>query len=103
MHESVRNFFRKDNGIIELWPNLGANFESLSHSALTWYCWSYLGVNAQSAFSLSSSLNPWARVLRLRRSFSFLAYTVQHILFHADAAGRQVSQNTFLNHFNFDL
>ncbi|CAJ2506758.1 Uu.00g079440.m01.CDS01 [Anthostomella pinea] len=38
IHKSVRDFLLKDNGLRGLWPDLGDNFESLSHNRLKQCC-----------------------------------------------------------------
>jgi hypothetical protein len=111
IHESVRDFFLRENGLQELWPNLGPNFVSTGHHRIAWCCLVYLQANAQSALAYAQST--WkdkppilfkdyeVRAQKMRSRFPLLRYASECILAHADVAGLQVSQLTFLNHFDY--
>ncbi|KAF3022633.1 hypothetical protein E8E14_013938 [Neopestalotiopsis sp. 37M] len=95
IHESVRDFFLKENGLQEIWPQLGPNVDSLAHDRLARCCLVYLEANARTA------LLSGYRVQMFAARFPFLGYASKHVLAHADAAGLQVSQSDFLNLFNY--
>ncbi|KAK5099543.1 hypothetical protein LTR70_002444 [Exophiala xenobiotica] len=45
IHESVRDFLLKDNGLYELWPELGEDLHSSAHDQLKRCCQHYLNVD----------------------------------------------------------
>ncbi|UZP39432.1 hypothetical protein NXS19_007248 [Fusarium pseudograminearum] len=90
IHESVRDFLIKDKGLHELWPELGADWESFGHDRLKVCCQSYVkSVGTQELLSRVDNEKP----------YPFLEYASQFVLHHAERASGIVCQEAFLNHF----
>jgi hypothetical protein len=103
IHESVREFFLKGNGLNKLQTHLGNNFPGLSHERLKQYCQNYMRINTSEHLSfgvpLPTASSDAAKDLRQLASekFPFFEYTTHNILYHADAASRhEISQNSFV-------
>lgn len=110
IHESVRDFLIKDNGLRDLWHELGEDFESSSHDRLKQCCLAYISIdNLRSLPSIDSHASTMlpaassdeARALRNSVSvkFPFLEYAVHQVFYHANEAAPGVEQYTFLEHF----
>ncbi|KAH8122471.1 hypothetical protein LI328DRAFT_157526 [Trichoderma asperelloides] len=105
IHESVRDFLIKDNGIRQLWPNHAANFESYSHDRLKQCCDNYCNIDISEIVPqgepLPTASSERAKELRARVSeeFPFLEYATRHVLYHANSAEGDIPQITFLNTF----
>ncbi|QGA21573.1 hypothetical protein EYB26_009284 [Talaromyces marneffei] len=100
IHESVRDFLLKDNGLHELWPGMETDWEISSHENLKQCCISYLNQPSVSTSieSLPPGPNSNARE-NISTKFPFLKYATQSILYHANAAAEVVVQNEFLSEF----
>ncbi|CAN9382384.1 unnamed protein product [Alternaria alternata] len=106
IHESVRDFLLKENGLSKIWPEFADNFQGQSHDRLRQCCLNYVSIDVATPLELPDHL-PDAGTRsadRLRVSaaskFPFLEYAVQNVLYHADAAeGGGISQADFLNSF----
>ncbi|KAL6821043.1 hypothetical protein J3E69DRAFT_373935 [Trichoderma sp. SZMC 28015] len=103
IHESVRDFLIKDNGIGQLWPNHAASFESYSHDRLKQCCDNYCNIDISERVPPGEPLPnaKWANELRTRVSeeFPFLDYATRHVLHHSNAAEDDIPQVTFLKNF----
>ncbi|KEZ41456.1 Uncharacterized protein SAPIO_CDS7594 [Scedosporium apiospermum] len=107
IHESVRDFLLKDNGLHEIWSDLGPQFQAQSHCRLKECCMEYMLIAAKE-ISLPEPL-PKARseeAIRLLNEsqalWPFLEYSVHSVLHHADLAeSGGVSQAQFLRDFEF--
>ncbi|RYP68486.1 hypothetical protein DL771_006638 [Monosporascus sp. 5C6A] len=104
IHESVRDFLLKENGLRTVWANLGGNLQGESHERLAHCCLEY--ISAGGNFDIESPLRERstkeATVLRQQvgTSFPFLGYAVENILHHAEAADvGGVSQKDFILNF----
>ena len=108
IHESVRDFLIKDDGLRELWPKLGRDLHSLSHDQLKRCYSNYLKVDLSGYVSSDQTLpkasSDAAKDLRreLAIKFPFLEYASRHVLHHANEAARGISQNDFLQNFALD-
>ncbi|KAI0536649.1 hypothetical protein GGR58DRAFT_380186 [Xylaria digitata] len=106
IHESVRDFLLKDGGIHDLWPNLGANFQSLSHDQLKQCCYKYLLTDISNRITdnqeLPKASSDGAKILRqqVSRKFPFLEYATHQVLYHANIAAIELPQHDFLNSFD---
>ncbi|KAK7426540.1 hypothetical protein QQZ08_006999 [Neonectria magnoliae] len=100
IHESVRDFLVKDNGLHELWPDLGFDWASPSHDRLKQCCNSYMNhtlVRASvSKLPSEAKSNGHAEI---SKEYPFLEYASQHVLHHANAAANAVPQDEFLSRF----
>ena len=107
IHESVRDFLIKDNGLRELFPNLQQNIEGSSHSRLQQCCQTYMLVDISSHVRLESDLPKASlkerRALRraISTKFPFLDYAVHHVLQHANLSEIETLQHGLF--IKFDL
>ena len=107
IHESVRDFLLKENGLSKLQSNLHYNLIGLSHHMLKECCQTYLEIGIPESLSISEDL-PVAKSEECKdlrkmatEKFPFLEYAVNNMLHHADtASGHGVSQKTFVESFS---
>lgn len=102
IHESVRDFLVKDNGFRNLWPELGADFESLSHERLKQCCYTYVvSTSGLVAHGEDPDGSPQGAE-DLSKKVPFLEYATRHVLDHADAAAAAATlpQDKFLDKFD---
>lgn len=106
IHESVRDFLLKEDGLKSLWPELGDKPEGRSHERLRDCCHTYMGVYnypyiSDDDFFLDTSPDR-AKGLKLdaTRRFPFLDYSTNHVLYHCDAVERmRLPQDSFFRKF----
>ena len=110
IHESVRDFLLKKNGLGELWPDLQDNPSGLSHEKLKDCCSVYINSDRLEQFYIPDPLpvakSSTAQMLRsdIWDGFPFLEYALWHIFAHADEAhAAGVDQETFLEQNGHDL
>ncbi|KAF5858155.1 hypothetical protein ETB97_004759 [Aspergillus alliaceus] len=106
IHESVKDFLLKENGLCKIWPDLGGNLQGQSHDQLKQCCLAYMNVDLSRLVDLSKPLakasSKEAAFLRksVARAFPFLEYAVRNVLYHADAAeGSDIAQGGFVQGF----
>jgi Ankyrin repeats (3 copies) len=104
IHESVRVFFLKENGVSTIWEGLGNTFLGQSHERLKQCCLRYMSIDTRLDPSkpLPKASSPDAAILRqsVMKSSPFLEYAVHHVLYHANAAeGSGVAQHEFMQGF----
>lgn len=103
IHESVRDFLIKDNGLQELWPEFGDGFESLCHDKLKRCCYKYLELGTTHFMDENVSSKGNEEMKDFRASVSkrapFLRYATQNVLYHADIAASSMLQDSFLAAF----
>ncbi|ETS79572.1 hypothetical protein PFICI_09425 [Pestalotiopsis fici W106-1] len=93
IHESVRDFFRKGDGMSQIFPNLANNMFGSSHESLKVCCLRYIEMEKGIGFEKSDREDAMAK-------FPFLKYANQQILYHADqAASNGLAQRDFLAKF----
>lgn len=106
IHESVKDFLTKENGLGNVWPEMGSNFQGQSHEQLKLCCLNYISVDVSTYLELSKG--PWrassSEAAALRESaalvFPFLEYAIHNVLYHADiAAENGISQKDFMQNF----
>ncbi|KAH7123364.1 hypothetical protein B0J13DRAFT_531482 [Dactylonectria estremocensis] len=107
IHESVRDFLLKDNGLNSLWPDVGDRIESRSYEQLKQSCLRYIRADVCNEIRLNvnvhapSDLDPPASRTLVVTSFPFLEHAVHNVLYYADkAAGCGVPQEDFLKDFS---
>ncbi|KAJ6101921.1 hypothetical protein N7486_004348 [Penicillium sp. IBT 16267x] len=101
IHESVRDFLIRDNGLYELWPELGFDWESRGHDKLKHCCNIYMThphIKASLSGLSLSGLKGQDQTENLFE-YPFLQYACQNVLYHADAAEKVVLQTDFLSNF----
>ena len=106
IHESVRDFLLKGNGLDRLRSDLRSNFLGLSHERLKQCCQNYMTMNTFEQLDLVTPLpiasSEDAAILRRQASkmFPFLEYAVRNVLYHADTAhGHKISQDRLIENF----
>ena len=106
IHESVNDFLLKENGLQNIWPDLGSNFQGQSHERLKQCCLNYIGIDVSAHLDLSKSHSKASSqdAAALRKSatvaFPFLEHAVRNVLYHADvAAGSGIAQANFIQSF----
>ncbi|KAF1956471.1 HET-domain-containing protein [Byssothecium circinans] len=107
IHESVRDFLLKGDGLSNVWPNLRGNLQGQSHERLKQCCLNYIKVDVFAALKIPQSLpkasTPEAADIRkaVDSSFPFLEYATSNVLYHANAAqAGGVPQEHFLKSFS---
>ncbi|GLA80709.1 hypothetical protein AtubIFM56815_001541 [Aspergillus tubingensis] len=108
IHESVRDFLLKENGLRQLWPEHQGNFEASSHNRLKQCCNNTLLAKASNHIADEESIATASRdELKalwdsVSRRVPFLEYAVHNVLQHSEAAERGgIRQGCFLGNFNF--
>ncbi|KAF9630200.1 hypothetical protein BFW01_g381 [Lasiodiplodia theobromae] len=106
IHESVRDFLLKEDGLSNIWPDLGGNLQGQSHERLKQCCLNYMSVDVFAALNIPDILPKASsrEAADFRKSaseaFPFLEYAVKNVLHHANAAeGSGVIQAHFLENF----
>ncbi|KAM3087062.1 hypothetical protein ACMFMG_001171 [Clarireedia jacksonii] len=105
IHESVRDFLLKKNGLSQVLVDIETNAAGLSHNRLKEYCIKYTTlVRNMLPFmpNIPPANTPEAAALRLDalRRFPFLEYATHHILSHADNSQAEgIDQQQFIVNF----
>lgn len=101
IHESVKDFLVKDNGLRELWPELEFDFERPSHDILKQCCYLYMNHHStRQALELLPE-DEFRAQSEIGQRFPFLAYASRNVCFHANAAAPAIPQELFLSSFPF--
>ncbi|EXJ70924.1 uncharacterized protein A1O5_05916 [Cladophialophora psammophila CBS 110553] len=110
IHESVRDYLLKGDGLMHLQQPIESDFQGQSHEKLKLCCQNYLTLQHPSHVPLrrqdraDSRLEDDGMSLRedLCAQYPFLSYAVNHVFDHAEAAAeKKVSQTTFTMEFDF--
>ncbi|KAF2684925.1 Pfs, NB-ARC and ankyrin domain protein, partial [Lentithecium fluviatile CBS 122367] len=108
IHESVRDFLLKENGLSKIWPEFGSNFQGQSHERLKQCCMKQISIDVATPLEIPDSLPKASsqQAADLRKlavqKFPFLEYAVQNALYHANmAAGHDIAQAHFLESFPY--
>ncbi|RYN99877.1 hypothetical protein AA0121_g13461, partial [Alternaria tenuissima] len=106
IHESVRDFLLKENGLGKIWPEFGSNFQGQSHERLKQCCFNYISIDVATPLKIPDNLPKASSqpAAALRKSatqkYPFLEYAIHNVLYHADIAeSGGISQAGFLNSF----
>ncbi|KAF2737240.1 hypothetical protein EJ04DRAFT_123709, partial [Polyplosphaeria fusca] len=106
IHESVRDFLLKEDGLGDVWPHLRNNLYGQSHERLKQCCLTYMSLDIFTPLKIPNSLpkasSQQAADLRTSANsiFPFLEYAVQNVLHHADAAeGSGIAQGNWILSF----
>jgi ankyrin repeat protein len=107
IHESVKEFLLKGNGLSNIWPELGSNLRGQSHERLKECCVTHMSMDVSAPLKIPESLpeSYSEQAAGLRQSavctFPFLEYAVQNVLHHADVAeGSGINQAHFITNFS---
>jgi ankyrin repeat protein/nucleoside phosphorylase len=107
IHESVRDYLLKDNGLQRLIQTAG-NFAGMSHLHLRDCCQSYISIYMSQRSLLEAQWdhsNQDAKMFRqfVTKKFPFLEYATRNLLQHADAAaGYGLAQDDFVITFSHE-
>ncbi|CAH0045998.1 unnamed protein product [Clonostachys solani] len=100
IHESVKDFLLKDNGLRSLFNDLNDNLPGQSHIRLRDYCNLYIKNDIRLRYD-TYRVGKELHLEKLRQAFPFLEYAIDGLLFHADAAGSfGIDQSNFLHNFH---
>lgn len=105
IHESVRDFLLKENGLSKLWFDLGSNFGGQSHERLKQCCVAYMNMEVTDHVypeQLPKALSQESANLRQSATnrFPFLKYAVLNVLYHAEVAeNSKLPQDDFIRNF----
>ncbi|KAI0972460.1 hypothetical protein F4678DRAFT_61165 [Xylaria arbuscula] len=93
IHESVRDFLLKEDGLKKIRPDLSTNVIGQSHNILKQCCLAYISMDGVEDLKRLDHEE-------IARQFPFLGYATQGILYHAEQAqNNSVSQRGFLDIF----
>lgn len=99
IHESVRDFLMKGNGLREIFPDQGKNWEAESHARLARCCVTYLNYTDNHNLDVYDQMPIPGGVIDTSR-FRFLRYATRFVLQHAEKADiGQDSQKDFISNF----
>jgi hypothetical protein len=106
IHESVRDFLLKEDGLRRIWPDLGPNVEGESHEWLKQCCLKYMNCDPVAKLEVTAPL-PKASSIEAEhlreatdKELPFLQYAVQNVLYHAEAADiGGIGQSEFIRSF----
>ncbi|TGJ79046.1 hypothetical protein E0Z10_g9716 [Xylaria hypoxylon] len=108
IHESVRDFLLKENGLLSVWSDLDASFQGTSHARLASCCQTYLRAELISPVMphrmFEQELAKEAERLRqsIKHQAPFLGYAVCHVLYHAEMASEHgLRQRGFVESLSF--
>src|SRR5262249_3362329 len=103
IHESVRDFLLKENGLGQIWADLDVDASGLSHNRLKECCFNYTRSEISSRMEVPEVLPPAssseAAELRKKASlkFPFLEYAIHNMLMHADTShAKGIDQEDFI-------
>ncbi|KAL6161589.1 hypothetical protein ACJQWK_08845 [Exserohilum turcicum] len=109
IHESVRDFLLKEDGLSKAWPEYNVNFQGRSHERLKHRSKTYLATDLEKWLKIPNPLpkasSPEAKNLRrsARQQYPLLEYAVQNIFYHTDLAeSHGISQARFLDDFKLE-
>lgn len=86
IHESVKDFFLKDEGYRELWPDFEHRFQGLSDEKLKQCCLNQISIAIEK--QLRADLSFSALLNLFRDAYPFLNYAISNVLYHAYHAER---------------
>ncbi|VUC33716.1 unnamed protein product [Clonostachys rosea] len=110
IHESVRDYLIKENGIRDLWGDRWQNFAASSHDRLKECCYQYMKVNIEP--TIEGRLAPDNSEPKKDRKelgaqilikFPFLEYATSHLLCHAEAASPVILEFDFVRNFQVNI
>ncbi|KAL6803153.1 Pfs, NB-ARC and ankyrin domain protein [Trichoderma sp. SZMC 28013] len=106
IHESVKDYLLKENGLRDIWPDFQANVNGDSHERLKQCCLNYIAIGRTAYLEMAAKAAPEeAKSHRqlANASFPFLEYAVKNVLHHAnEAEAHGASQPEVLKEFPLD-
>lgn len=95
IHESVRDYLLKDDGLRKLWPDLSFKWKDMGHEQLKHNCWRYI----QHAIKSAHINSPAVENDDISKRLPLLRYVTQNVLRHAENAADSIWQGVFLEEF----
>ncbi|KAL5093393.1 hypothetical protein Trisim1_011197 [Trichoderma cf. simile WF8] len=106
IHESVKDYLLKENGLRDIWPDFRTNVNGDSHERLKQCCLNYIAVGKTAYLEMATKAAPEeAKGQRqlANASFPFLEYAVKNVLHHANQAeAHGAKQSEILKEFPLD-
>jgi ankyrin repeat protein len=104
IHESVKDYLHRSNGLSDVWNGGSGNFEGSSHDILKSCCVKYARFCNDNDLPHKAGLaKASARTEVWKSRYPFLDYTIRYTLSHADEAQEKgVDQTQFLDGFPLD-
>ncbi|KAF3070069.1 Ankyrin repeat domain-containing protein 50 [Trichoderma lentiforme] len=109
IHESVKDYLLKENGLRDIWPDLPADVRAESHERLKQCCLNHIAFGKTAypkigaALAKASSEEAKNQRQSTNASSPFLEYAVKNVLHHAnEAEASGINQAEFLKEFPLD-
>ncbi|KAL6699695.1 Pfs, NB-ARC and ankyrin domain protein [Trichoderma pleuroticola] len=106
IHESIKDYLLKENGLRDIWPDIQASVHGDSHEQLKKCCLNYIVIGQAAYLEMAAALAKATSEEAQRQrqlaitSFPFLKYAVKNVLHHAnEAEASGVNQAEFLKEF----
>ncbi|PTB65719.1 hypothetical protein BBK36DRAFT_1082082, partial [Trichoderma citrinoviride] len=106
IHESVKDYLLKEDGLKQIWPDLGANYVGESHDRLKQCCLNSMTLGKVAYYSIMDlELKASSQEAKAQREaadgfFPFLQYAVKNLLHHAnEAQADNINQTNSLKAF----
>ncbi|KAK5679414.1 hypothetical protein LTS10_008231 [Elasticomyces elasticus] len=99
IHESVRDYFLKENGFRELFPDCSKgklDFSVISHERLMTCCYDYLNINGPLLADPFDRMSDNTLPRAVDSKLPFAEYACTEMLVHADEAARSSHQGRFI-------
>jgi ankyrin repeat protein len=108
IHESVRDFLIRDQGLSHIWPDLKPDLAALSHEQVKLCCHTYMHASSwlfrkdffRKDFFRADARDRLKAKSELNAKLPFLEYAVRYLLYHAEESARYVCQADFLRTLN---
>ncbi|KAJ4855925.1 ankyrin repeats (3 copies) domain-containing protein [Trichoderma breve] len=107
IHESVKDYLLKENGLRDIWPDLQADVHGDGHERLKQCCLNYIAIGKPAYLEMAARVAPEEAKSQPRKlanaSFPFLEYAVKNVLHHAnEAEAHGANQPEILKEFPLD-
>lgn len=108
IHESVKDYLLKEDGLRDIWPDFQANVNGDSHERLKQCCLNYIAIGKTAYLAMAAKAAPekaksYRQLHVASASFPFLEYAVKNVLYHAnEAEAHGANQSEILKEFPLD-
>ncbi|CAH0044839.1 unnamed protein product [Clonostachys solani] len=101
IHESLREYLIKENGIRDLWPDRWQEFAASSHHRLKECCYQYMKVDIEPIVPITLDIRLESKYTQAKIliKFPFLEYATSYLFWHAEAAAPAISEYDFVRDF----
>jgi ankyrin repeat protein len=101
IHESVRDFLLKDQGLVQVWPEVGPHITHHGHEKLKRCCANYIN-SAKIRKAFSKTTVDYMDLPGILKNYSFLEYAVKNVFHHAEQAEPVIQQMQFLRSLDIE-